>query len=128
MEARIDLITIWTDDMEPMKEFYNRVLGFKLENDLGRYVEFKNEGTRFAICTREVMYEYSNEYKKQSTAQSFELAFRCQDVNDLNSSYEHIISNGGNPVQKPTDMPWNQRTALFSDPDGNIHEIFTEIQ
>lgn len=114
--------------MESMKEFYNRVLGFKLENDLGRYVEFKNEGTRFAICTREVMYEYSNEYKKQSTAQSFELAFRCKDVSDLNRSYEHIISNGGTPVQKPRDMPWNQRTALFSDPDGNIHEIFTEIQ
>lgn len=114
--------------MEPMKEFYNRVLGFKLENDLGRYVEFKNEGTRFAICTREVMYEYSNEYKKQSTAQSFELAFRCKDASDLNRSYEHIISNGGTPVQKPRDMPWNQRTALFSDPDGNIHEIFTEIQ
>jgi len=128
MEARVDLITIWTDDMESMKEFYNRVLGFKLENDLGRYVEFKNEGTRFAICTREVMYEYSNEYKKQSTAQSFELAFRCKDVSDLNRSYEHIISNGGTPVQKPRDMPWNQRTALFSDPDGNIHEIFTEIQ
>jgi hypothetical protein len=32
-----------------MKNFYNQVLGFRIENDLGNYVEFENDGARFAI-------------------------------------------------------------------------------
>ncbi|MGL4773175.1 MAG: VOC family protein, partial [Clostridium sp.] len=72
MIAKINLVTIWTDEIECMKNFYNNVLGFKIKNDLGNYVEFENEGVRFAICLRNVMYEYSNEYNKKVHGQSFE--------------------------------------------------------
>ncbi len=127
MKAKINLITIWTDDMDKMKNFYNQVLGFKINNDLGNYVEFDNEGVRFAICMREVMYDYSNEYKKNIEGQSFELAFPCDDVKDVDLTYSQLTSMGAVPMQAPQNMPWNQRTALFADPDGNIHEIFAEI-
>lgn len=40
MKAQINLITIWTEDIERMKNFYNKVLGFKIKSDLGGYVEF----------------------------------------------------------------------------------------
>lgn len=128
MEARINLITIWTDDVIKMKKFYNKVLGFKIENDLGEYIEFKNEGVRFALCLRKVMYNYSEEYKKLRIGQSFELAFPCKSPEDVDKSYKDIISKGGVPVHEPQNMPWDQRTALFSDPDGNIHEIFSDFK
>lgn len=35
-----------------MSGFYNEPLGFEIQNDLGNYVEFKNESVRFAICMR----------------------------------------------------------------------------
>ena len=54
MKAQISLVTIWTNDIEKMKNFYSQVLGFKIEGDLGGYVEFENDGVRFAICTRDV--------------------------------------------------------------------------
>lgn len=128
MEARINLITIWTDNLIPMKEFYNKVLGFKIENDLGEYVEFKNKGVRFALCLRKVMYNYSEDYKKLRIGQSFELAFPSKSPEDVDKSYKDIISKGGVPVHEPQDMPWDQRTALFADPDGNIHEIFSDLK
>jgi len=128
MEAKINLITIWTDNMVSMKEFYNKVLGFKIKNDLVEYVEFENDGVRFALCERKVMYDYTNEYKKTSDGQSFELAFPCKDSEDVDKSYKEIISMGAMPIQEPQNMPWNQRTALFSDPDGNIHEIFADLK
>lgn len=127
MKSKINLITIWTNDIGKMKNFYNQVLGFKINNDLGNYVEFDNEGVRFAICMREVMHDYSNEYKKNIEGQSFELAFPCDDVKDVDITYSQLTSMGATPVQDPQNMPWNQRTALFADPDGNIHEIFAEI-
>ncbi|MEZ5334275.1 MAG: VOC family protein [Methanolobus sp.] len=128
MEAKINLITIWTDDVNAMKEFYSGVMGFEIESDLGNYVEFKNEGVRFAICNRLVMNDYSNEYTKKCTGQAFELAFQCKSPEDVKRTYEFITSNGGKPVKEPQEMPWDQITAFFSDPDGNIHEIFAELK
>ena len=128
MEAKISLVTIWTNNIKVMKKFYTEVLGFSVEMDLGDYVEFKNEGVRFAICMRDVMYSYSEDYKKQAIGQSFELAFPCKNPEDVDKSYELLIANGAIPIHKPQNMPWNQRTALFADPDGNIHEIFADLK
>lgn len=127
MKPVINLITIWTDEMNKMRNFYNEVLGFKIKNDLGDYVEFENNGVRFAICLRNVMYSYSNEYTKKATGQGFELAFPCENPDDVDKTFNHLIEMGATPIHEPQDMPWNQRTALFADPDGNIHEIFAEL-
>lgn len=127
MKAKINLITIWTDEIEKIKNFYRDVLGFEVINDLGEYVEFSNEGVRFAICKRSVMYDSSDEYKVKSAGQAFELAFPCDSVEDVDISYKKIIDKGAKEVQEPKNMPWSQRTALFADPDGNIHEIFAEL-
>lgn len=127
MESQIALVTIWTDAIESMKDFYSRVLGFEIINDLGDYVEFKNDGVRFAICLRKVMYDFSDQFKVTSEGQRFELAFPCETIEELDTSYTKIISNGATPIHSPEDMPWGQRTALFADPDGNIHELFVNL-
>ena len=128
MKAEINLITIWTDDVEKMKDFYSRVIGFEAINDLGDYVEFRSSGVRFAICKRSVMVGFSQEYLKNPSGQGFELAFPCQTPEDVDLSYKRIVKLGAVPVHEPQDMPWNQRTALFADPEGNIHELFAELE
>lgn len=127
MKAKISLVTIWTDQIEPMKLFYTNALGFNIKNDLGDYVEFENEGVRFAICLRRVMHPYTEDYKRPKEGQAFELAFPCDSIEDLDQSYKMLLDGGARAVHEPKNMPWNQRTALFADPDGNIHELFTEI-
>ncbi len=127
MKVQISLITIWTNDIGPMKKFYNEVLGFKIIEDLGGYIEFANEGVRFAICLRSVMYTYTNKYQEKVSGQSFELAFPCESIEDLEKTYVSLLEKGAVGICEPKDMPWNQRMALFADPDGNIHEIFTDI-
>lgn len=128
MKPQINLITIWTNNMGKMKKFYNQVLGFKIENDLGNYVEFENSGVRFAICLRDLMHCYSSEYYKKASGQSFELAFPCENPNDVDESFVHLVKLGATPIHEPQNMPWNQRTAFFADPDGNIHEIFADVK
>jgi len=127
MKAEINLITIWTDEIDRMRNFYNQVLGFRIKNDLGNYVELENNGVRFAICMRNVMYSYSDEYRKKVVGQAFELAFPCENPDEVDEAFEKLVTMGATPVHQPQNMPWNQRTALFADPDGNIHEIFSEI-
>ncbi|MDP3386503.1 MAG: VOC family protein [Eubacteriales bacterium] len=127
MKSKISLVTIWTDNIDPMKKFYKEVMGFEIINDLGEYVEFKNEGVRFALCERNIMVSFSDEYKNKANGQRFELAFPCESVEDVDKSYAIILDKGAVGVKSPKNMPWNQRTALFKDPDGNIHELFCDL-
>ncbi len=127
MKAQINLITIWTNSIHPMKNFYKKILGFNIINDLGDYVEFQNSGVRFALCMRSVMFDHSDAYKIEPCGQTFELAFPCDTIEDVDYTYKIIIDLGATPVQEPKDMPWGQRTALFADPDSNIHEIFCQL-
>lgn len=124
---RIALVTIWTDEVEPMKRFYRDTLGMAVKNDLGDYVEFESPGVRFAVCKRTVMAEHSEEFRRPGSGQRFELAFPCEQPAHVDEAYETLVANGAAGVAAPQDMPWGQRTALFADPDGNIHEIFASL-
>jgi catechol 2,3-dioxygenase-like lactoylglutathione lyase family enzyme len=127
MLSKISLVTIWTDHIAPMKKFYKDVIGFQIINDMDEYVEFKNEGVRFALCERKVMTNFSDEFKIKTSGQRFELAFPCESVDDVDKSYGILLDRGAIGVKTPQNMPWNQRTALFMDPDGNIHELFCDL-
>lgn len=94
MKPEINLITIWTDEIDRMRNFYNQVLGFRIKNDLGNYVEFENNGVRFAICMRNVMYSYSDEYRKKAVGQAFELAFPCENPNDVDEAFKKLVAMG----------------------------------
>jgi catechol 2,3-dioxygenase-like lactoylglutathione lyase family enzyme len=127
MKGRIGLVTILTDNIPSMKEFYGEVLGFEVKEDLGNYVEFVNKGVRFALCTRNVMHEGTghSSYKKPGVGQAFELAFPLDTPEEVDRAYDEIESKGATPVKGPETMPWGRRTVFFADPDGNIHELYS---
>ena len=127
MKAEINLITIVTDDVVGMTNFYRDVLGFTIQSESPNNVEFNNEGVRFSICSRQVMSDITDghsSFKEVKKGQSFELAFPCETPEEVEKSYKEIIEKGATPIKEPSEMPWGQTTAFFADPDGNIHEIF----
>lgn len=124
---RIGLITIVTSRFSEMKKFYRDVLGFDCIEELERYVEFRNEGVRFAITTDEVMFEATKHqsYRTEKKGQRLELAFPLSDPDAVGLAYDDIIVKGATPVTPPKMMPWGRMTAFFADPDGNIHELYS---
>lgn len=127
MKAQINLITLLTNDVPKMTQFYRDVLGFDVLEESADYVALKNEGVRFAICTRQIMSnitEGHSAYDEDKKGQSFELAFPCDSPEEVEKSYKEIIEKGATPIKEPSQMPWGQTTAFFADPEGNIHEIF----
>jgi uncharacterized glyoxalase superfamily protein PhnB len=129
MYNQIALITILTDDVPRLAAFYRDVLHFEVKQDLGGYIEFHNAGARFAVCARSILHEASGHASYTAThhGQCFELAFPCAGPADVDRVYAQIVAQGATPVHAPADMPWNQRTAMFADPDGNIHELFADL-
>jgi len=129
MKAQISLITILTTDVPKMTEFYTDVLGFKIKSESPNYVDFENDGARFAICSRQIMADITgghSSFNEVTKGQSFELAFPCASPEEVIRTYDELIAKGATAVKEPTIMPWGQTTAFFADPEGNIHEIFAD--
>ena len=109
--------------------FYRDVLHFEVKQDTGGYVEFRHDGVRFAVCARSILHEASGHasYTEAHRGQAFELAFPCGEPAEVDRMYAEIVAQGATPVHAPDNMPWGQRTAMFADPDGNIHELFADL-
>jgi uncharacterized glyoxalase superfamily protein PhnB len=84
---------------------------------------------RFSICDRSVMVETvgAAAFAEKASGQVVELAFPVGSPEEVDTAYDALVAAGAEPVHPPQDMPWHQRTALFADPDGNVHEIFAEL-
>jgi catechol-2,3-dioxygenase len=125
---KVGLVTVLSEDIHIMKHFYSKVLGFEIIEELPSYVEFRNEGVRFAITTREVMYEgtHHTSYKERRKGQSFELAFPAGTPKNVDKMYQKLIEKGATPISSPEMMPWGRKTGFFADPEGNIHEIYSD--
>jgi lactoylglutathione lyase len=67
------------------------------------------------------------EFKEECKGHPFELAFRANSPEEVDTAYNDIIKKGAIAIKELADMPWKQRTAFFADPDGNVHEVFADI-
>lgn len=122
------MIGIITNNFEQMRSFYTDVIGFDVLLEMEQYVEFTNDGCRFAISTNDVMHDVTKHasYNEEKKGQSLELAFKVDSPEDVDSAFAELIQKGATEIMKPADMPWGQRAAFFADPDGNIHEVFAD--
>jgi uncharacterized glyoxalase superfamily protein PhnB len=128
MKPKIALVSIFTNQLDEMVTFYRDVVGFEVAFQMGEYVEFKSKTVRFAICSLDVMIQSVDHpsFKEIRSGQPFELAFDVVEPGEVDRVFTELTGKGAVPIQAPADMPWNQRTAFFADPDGNIHELFAD--
>lgn len=126
MKTRVGLVTVLADDVDKMADFYSSVLGFEKNYVAADYVEFESEGVRFAICARSTMHRLSNHesYTRERSGQSFELAFPLSSSEAVDDTYEEIVQAGAIAIREPHDTQWMRRTAMFANPEGNIHELY----
>lgn len=129
MKLTIDMIGLHTKQLDRMRDFYVGILGTQIVFATDAYVEFAHDGVRFSISSVDVMHEHTgvDAYLEKKSGHAFELAFRVDTASDVDRVHDELSDQGVTIVQTPADMPWGQRTCFFSDPDGNIHEIFADL-
>lgn len=127
---QINLLSVMTDQLAVMKDFYSRVLGFEIIEELESYVEFGGQPVRFAICERKIMQQVTGHevFDRAPTGSPLELAFECGSREELDLQYQQLLADGATAVKSPAVMPWNHYTAFFADPDGHVHELFVRLE
>lgn len=118
----IDYSVIFVRQMLAMREFYGRTLGFPLHRELSpRWCEYRVGSNILAL------HDSPGDALPPIGAPSLQLAFRVAPA-EVATCAAALAERGVRIDAGPTDQPFGHRTLFFRDPDGNVLEIYAEIE
>jgi catechol 2,3-dioxygenase-like lactoylglutathione lyase family enzyme len=120
--GRIAAITLFVEDLDSAKRFYQDVFGLPIhyEDESSAVFEFGDTLVNLLKSTE------APELIEPAPAASPEAGVRFQftvGVDDVDSMCEELNRRGVELLNGPMNRPWGIRTASFRDPGGHIWEI-----
>ena len=115
-------ITLFTENLEQAKEFYQNVFGLPIDFEDSNSAVFKFGGTLvnlLKITEAKGLIEPAKVANRESGAR---YVFTIG-VDDVDAMCTELVSRGVKLLNGPMDRPWGIRTASFMDPAGHIWEI-----
>ena len=122
----VDVITLFVEDFQKVKAFYQEVFGFQAvyEDEVSSVFNFGNMSVNLLDISE------SHELMKPGTVATRESGFRFLLtiwVDDVDEVCEEMKKRGVALLNGPIDRPWGVRTASFIDPAGHAWEIAKQL-
>ena len=119
-------IRIITADVDRLVQFYEQITGLPVTKFTDDFAELRTPSAALAIgSTRTLALFGGNDVANAADNRSVIIEFRVNNVDDEYGKLADFL--GDTIVQKPTTMPWGNRSLLFRDPDGNLVNFFTPV-
>jgi catechol 2,3-dioxygenase-like lactoylglutathione lyase family enzyme len=122
----VGAITLFVDDPEASKAFYERTFGRSAiyEDESSVVIPFDN--TIVNLLARRAAPELIEPaaVAGSSGASSFQLTIW---VDDTDAVCAELADRGVELLNGPIDRPWGVRTAAFADPDGHVWEVAQQL-
>jgi catechol 2,3-dioxygenase-like lactoylglutathione lyase family enzyme len=117
-------IRMITDDLERVVKFYEQITGTNAVRYTPVFAELITPTATLAIGHTQTTQLFGKDSARPADNHSVIIEFR---VDDVDHEYERLKPLVSDWVQKPTTMPWGNRSLLFRDPDGNLVNFFTPV-
>jgi len=119
-------VRIITANITQLTQFYAKVTGVPVNQYTDDFAEVRAPNATLAIgSTRTLALFGGSGIADAASNRSVIIEFMVDDVDITYSDLEQYL--GDSVVQKPTTMPWGNRSLLFRDPDGNLVNFFTPV-
>ncbi|MFT4156161.1 VOC family protein [Parafilimonas sp.] len=119
-------IRIITVDVRKLVKFYEHITGLSAIQYTDDFAELQTKSATLAIgSTGTLQFFGGDEVAKAAQNHTAIIEFITEDVDANYSKLADFLQ--GRIVQKPTTMPWGNRSFLFRDPDGNLVNFFTPV-
>ena len=115
-------ITLFVEDLEKAKHFYQKVFGLPVVFEDDNSAVFKIGDTLINLLKTTA----AGELVEPATVASHEAGSRMVftiHVDDVDAMCTELTARGVELLNGPIDRPWGVRTASFKDPGGHIWEI-----
>ena len=126
----LDYVVLICNDLIPMKQFYHEIMGFPIYLETESWIEMRVGSMLLTLSKRDRPFVGSAVPDDSAAVQ---LAFRVA-PQEVQSCYEELLAQGVEIVQAPQIINqrvwqyWKHRTLFFKDPEGNLLEIYAEIE
>jgi lactoylglutathione lyase len=123
----VNVITLFVEDQQRSKEFYERVFEVAPVNEERGTVIFKFDNLFLRLLTR---VEAENQMLGQvplANPDSGASVLLAVFVDDAEALCLELAERGASIVFGPVDRPWGVRNAAFRDPDGHIWVLSSDI-
>ena len=123
----VGVITLYVEDQQRSKEFYERVFEVAAVNEEEGIVIFKFDNLFLRLLTRvraEIELLGQVPLADSDSGASFQLAIFVDDADALCAD---LAERGVSIVYGPVDRPWGVRNAGFRDPDGHLWAFSADI-
>ena len=119
-------VRIITANIKPLVRFYEQVTGLPVIQYTDDFAELQTPSATLAIGSTRTLQLFGGDYiAKAASNHSAIIEFRVENVD---GEYQKLVDILGDLIiQKPTTMPWGNRSLLFRDPDGNLVNFFTPV-
>ena len=119
-------IRIITEDVKRLVNFYEQVTGMTAFQYTDDFAELKTTSATLAIgSTKTLQFFGGDEVAKAAENRTAIIEFLVQDVDDEYKRLAGFLNTY--IVQRPTIMPWGNKSLLFRDPDGNLVNFFSPV-
>ena len=115
-------ITLFTEDLELAKEFYQKVFGLPIEFEDPNSAVFKFGDTLVNLLKITEADELISPARAANREAGSRSVFTIR-VDDVDAMCTELIGRGVKLLNGPMDRPWGIRTASFMDPAGQIWEL-----
>ncbi len=117
-------VRVITNDIRRLVGFYAQVTGLAPTWRSEDFAEIATRSCTLAIGSKRTMDMFGAGAARPADNHTAIIEFR---VDDVDKEYERLETMIGDLVQRPTTMPWGNRSLLFRDPDGNLINFFTPV-
>ena len=120
---QLSYVIILCEDLDRMKAFYRDLFAFPVDSESDTGLAFRAGSVLFALRKRTRGYDGSGVCAELPGVQ---VAFLVS-PEEVDLCYKQLVEKGVEILEPPTDQPRGHRTVYFSDPEGNMLEIYAEI-
>jgi predicted enzyme related to lactoylglutathione lyase len=117
-------LRIITADIKRLVQFFEKATGIMAKWSTDDFAEIGTSSFKLAIGSTRTLAFFGEGVAQPAANKSVIIEFLVGNVDD---DYEKIKDLTIEIVQKPTTMPWGNRSLLFRDPDGNLINFFTPV-
>jgi predicted enzyme related to lactoylglutathione lyase len=118
-------LRIISDDIKRLVEFYERVTGLSAKWSTEDFAELFTPSCVLAIGSTRTLQFFGTNIARPADNHIAIIEFLVEDVDGEYEKLSEVI--GDRLVQKPTTMPWGNRSLLFRDPDQNLVNYFLPV-
>jgi predicted lactoylglutathione lyase len=127
VSARFEAIGVVVSDLARAASFYGE-LGLEFSDGEGHIEAQLPGGLRFMLDTEETVRSFDPEWQPPAEGHRIALAFRCDSPAEVDETYKRLLEVGGSSHKEPWDAVWGMRYAEVKDPDGNIVDLFADLE